>query len=518
MVAAWDEPDAIYCHLAESVTISDDGNTFRFELRPEARWHNGAPITALDVVFSYMTLKSEGHPQFSLPLNVLTEAVAEDDHTVLLVFDGTQSAQAILDIAAYPILSAGWYETRDFTASTLEAPLASGPYKVGRSSPGRFIEYEKVEDYWAADLGTAKGLDLFQTIRIEFYQERQAGFEAFKKGVITWREEFTSKVWATEYVFPAIDDGRVVKRLFADETRPSMQANALNQRRPQFRDREVRDAIALCFDFEWTNENLFYGAYEKSHSIFAGSPYEAEGRPGEAELALIEKLSAAYSFPEGIESEAYRQPASDGSGRDRSRLREAVRLLTAAGWTNDGGVLRNGAGGTLDAEILIRASVFERIFNPWVETMRAIGINASLRLVDPAQYQARLADFDFDIAGYALTWGATPTQGGLESALSSRSADETGSRNWPGIADPLVDTIIAEVGAAKSREEHRAAMLVLDRVLRLRRDWIPSWTSANHRAAYWDMFGFKEPKPDYFWPVERLWWVDPAKAEALGKT
>jgi microcin C transport system substrate-binding protein len=517
MVTAWDEADAIYAHLAETVIISKDGNRFTFALRPEARWHDGTPLTAEDVAFSYMTLKEQGHPQMSLPLGVLTEATAEDARTVTLNFDGTQSAQAILDIATYPVFSKNWYTDRDFTASTLEPPLASGPYKVSRFSAGNYVEYERVEDYWAADLGTARGLDRFQTIRIEFYKERQAGFEAFKKGNITWREEFTSKSWATEYDFPALTEGKVVKTLFPDETRPSMQAMAANQRLERFRDRRVRDAISLCFDFEWTNKNLFYDAYDKSHSLFSGSPYETSGLPDADEQALIERLSAKHEFPSGIESEAYIQPASDGSGRDRSRLREAVRLLDAAGWKNGGGLLRNPAGETLDVEILINASVFERVYNPWVGTMRSIGINASLRLVDPAQYQARTSTFDFDIAGYALTWGATPVSSGLENAFGSRSANEEGSRNWAAIADPLVDAIIHEVGAAKNREEHRAAMRVLDRVLRLRRDWIPNWTSANHRVAYWDMFGFKEPKPDYFWPVERLWWVDAAKAETLGK-
>ena len=517
MADCWDEPDAIYCHLAESVTISDDRNRFTFTLRPEARWHDGTQVTADDVVFSYMTLKEQGHPELLLPLGVLTDATADDDRTVTLHFDGTQSAQAILEIAAFPILSKTWFDTRDFTASTLEPLLASGPYKVGRFSAGSYIEYERVPDYWANDLGTARGLDRFETIRIEFYQERQAAFEAFKKGAITWREEFTSITWATDYDFPALTEGKVVKRLFDREKRPSMQATAVNLRRARFRDRRVRDAISLCFDFEWTNKNLFYDAYEKSHSLFNGSPYETSGPPDDDELALIDKLSDEYELPEEIREDAWREPASDGSGRDRSRLRGAIGLLTEAGWKNDGGLLRNAAGETLDFEILIRSSSFERIFNPWVETMRGIGINASVRLVDPAQYQARTAGFDFDAAVSAIGWTATPVSSSLENVFGSRAAKEEGSRNWTGTADPLIDALIAEVGAAETREQHRIAMRVLDRVLRLKRDWIPNWSSANHRVAYWDMFGFKEPKPDYFWPVERLWWIDGAKAEALGK-
>ncbi|MEM0898932.1 MAG: extracellular solute-binding protein [Pseudomonadota bacterium] len=519
MVTSWDEPDAVYCHLAETVTISDDGNRFTFKLRDIARWHDGTPITAADVKFSFETLKAEGHPQIALPLGPLTEATVEAGNTVTLVFDGTQSAQDILNIAAAtPIISSAYYTENAFSESTLDAPLASGPYRVGRFNAGTFIEYERVDEYWAAELGTQKGLNHFGTIRIDFYQERQAAFEAFKKGDTTWREEFTSKTWATEYNFPSLEDGRVIKTLFDDEKRPSMQAWGVNTRREKFQDRRVRDAIALCFDFEWTNTNLFYGAYAQSHSQFAGSNYEASGVADANELALIEELEQSLELPEGIRNEAYLQPTSDGSGRDRTRLRQATGLLREAGWSRgDSGLLVNDNGETLDLEILIRASVFERILGPFVETMKAVGINASIRLVDPAQFQARTSTFDFDMCGMAMSFTATPTRSSLESIFGSKSADAEGSRNWPGTADPLIDAIIEKVGEAKNREDHQTAMRVLDRVLRLKRDWIPNWTSANHRVAYWDVFGFKPEKPDYFWPVEALWWFDEAKARAIDK-
>ncbi|WP_424993358.1 extracellular solute-binding protein [Oceaniradius stylonematis] len=518
MVSAHDEPDAIYCHVAETVTISEDGNRFTFLLRDIARFHDGAPIAAGDVKFTYDTIKAQGHPDLSLPLRPLAEVIAEDARTVTLVFDGTQSAQAILTIAStYPIQSAAYYADRTFDTSTLEPPLASGPYKVGRFNAGSFIEFERVEDYWARAIGTGAGQNHFQTIRIEFFTERQAGFEAFKKGEVTWRREFTSKTWATEYNFPAITDGRVVQSLIDADVRPSMQAWALNQRRERFADRQVRDAIALCFDFEWTNQNLFYGLYERSHSLFAGSQYEASGLPDVAETALIDKLAADHDLPEGIRDEAHMQPAADGSGRDRARLREATRLLAEAGWRADGeGRLRNAGGETLDVEMLIRSSIFERIYGPYVRTMNLVGINASLRLVDPAQYQARTSDFDFDMVGRAIGWTPTPTQSSLEGVFGAASADLPGSRNLTGAADPLVDALIAEVGAAPDRDAYRTAMRVLDRVLRLRRDWIPNWRAANQFIAYWDMFGFDD-KPDYFWPIEALWWIDEEKARAIGK-
>lgn len=518
MASSHDEPDAVYGHIAETVTISDDGNRFTFRLRDIARFHDGSPITAADVKYSYDTLKADGHPDLALPLGVLDEVVIDDERTVTLVFDGTQSAQAILTISsAYPIFSSSYYADRTFDESTLEPPLGSGPYTVGRFNAGGFIEFERVEDYWARAIGTGAGQNHFQTIRVEFYAERQAGFEAFKKGKVTWRREFTSKTWATEYNFPAIEDGKVIQNEFTVNRRPLMQAWTLNQRRARFRDRRVRDAIALCFDFEWTNQNLFYGLYQRSQSIFGGSQYEAVGRPDEAELALIERLQSEHAFPDGIEDAAHMQPAADGSGRDRARLREATRLLNEAGWTaGDDSLLRNAAGESLDVEFLIRASVFERIYGPFVEVMRMVGINAGLRLVDPAQYQARTTEFDFDMAGLAVSWTPTPTTNGLETMLGSASADVPGSRNWAGAADPLIDALIAEVGGARTRAEHETAMRVLDRVLRLRRDWIPNWTSANQFIAYWDMYGFDD-KPDYFWPIESLWWFDEEKARAIGK-
>lgn len=518
MALAYDEPDAVYCHVAQTVTISDDGNRFTFRLRDIARFHDGTPITALDVKFSYETLKELGHPQISQPLVPLVDVIVEDDSTVTLVFDGTQSAQAILIIAGYPILSATYYSNRSFDAGTLEPPLGSGPYRVGRFNAGSFIEYERVEDYWGRQIGTGNGLAHFQTLRIEFFTERQAGFEAFKKGDIHWRREFTSKTWATEYNFPAVETGRVIQREFPDLARPSMQAWAVNTRRDRFKDRRVRDAIALCFDFEWTNANLFYGIYQRSQSLFSGSPYETSGPPDADEMALIEALAVDYELPQGIGDAAYVHPPSDGSGRDRTRLREATTLLNEAGWTRaSDGRLRNGSGDSLDLEILIRASIFERILGPFVGTMRAVGINASIRLVDPAQFQARTQDFDFDMVGTAMAWQATPTDAGLETVLASTSADLPSSRNWPGTANPLIDALVAAVGDAQTRDEHRTAMRVLDRVLRLKRDWIPNWTGTNQLIAYWDMFGFDADPPDYFWPVELLWWYDEDKAKTIGR-
>jgi len=323
-----------------------------------------------------------------------------------------------------------------------------------------------------------------------------------------------SRVWATEYNFPALVEGRVVKREFPSEKRPSMQAWALNQRRARFQDKRVRQAIGLCFDFEWTKRNLFFDAYERSQSLFERSPYKAEGPPSPEELALLEPLRG--KIPEEAFGPAVLQPASDGSGRDRALLSKASKLLREAGWTREGGRLVKD-GEALTLEYLIDDPTFERVGLPMIENLRAVGVDATIRLVDSAQYEKRQTSFDFDMIGMALSWGATPTRDSLEGMFHSRSAGQEGTHNLPGTADASVDALIDAVGRAQSREELTVAMRALDRVLRARLDWIPNWYAPTHRAAFWNVFGFKEPKPDYGFPVESLWWWDQAKAQTIGK-
>jgi len=515
MAGSLDEPDSLYGLLAETVTIAADRNSFTFRLRPEARFHDGSPVTAADAVFTFDLLKEKGHPQLSLPLSDMTEAVAEDERTFRIGFNGEQSSQTVFAVAGYPVLSKAWFETHPFDGSQMTAPLGNGQYKVGRLSAGRFIEYEKVPDYWGRDLAVNRGLNHFERIRIEFYRERQAGFEAFKKGEILFRQEFTARTWATEYDFPAIRDKRVTKREFPGDLRPTMQAWAVNQRRERFKDARVREAIAHCFDFEWTNRNLFYDAYARAQSCFEKSDFKAEGVPSPEELALMEPLRA--HIPDEAFGEAVMQPVSDGSGRDRTMLRRARQLLIEAGWTAQGNRLVDARGAPLAVEMLVQDESLSRITSPFVENMRAIGIDATIRMVDSAQYQARQADFDFDIVMMALSFDGTPTRDQLANSFHSRAAKASGSRNLSGTENPAIDALIDAAGRATNRNEMITAMRALDRVLRARRDWIPNWYAANHKAAYWDMFGFKEPKPDYGFPVESLWWVDSEKAKAIGK-
>ena len=499
MVRAIDEPDAIYCATAKTVEISADRNSYLFTLREEARFHDGSKLTGEDVAFSFNLIKQKGHPQLSQDMRDLDEIRVVDGNRVELRFNGKQSDRAILEIAATtPIFSKTYYQNREFDSSNLDVPLSSGPWRVGKFSAGQFIEYQRVEKYWARDLPFARGINHFEKLRIEFYSERIAAFEAFKKGDILWREEFTSKVWATEYDFPAVKQGKVVKKLFADELRPSMQGWAINTRRAKFSDIRVRQAIGHCFDFEWTNKNLFYGAYTRSQSLFETSPFKAEGKPAAKELELLNSLKG--DLPPGVFDEALKQPQSDGTGNDRGNMRKAFSLLSEAGWRSQEGRLVDKQGTQLSIEFLIRSKSFEKVLGGMTANLRQLGIKTAIRLVDPSQYQARVEDFEFDIIGSAFSFTSSPTVEGLRKFFHSQSRDVKGSYNAPGVSVAAIDQLVDGLTSVKSRNELIIVMRTIDRVLRAHQFWIPNWYSANHRVAMWDVFGWSEPKPDYDFP------------------
>lgn len=513
MARATDEPDAVYGLLAESVAVSEDGNIFTFTLRDEARFHDGSPVTAEDVVFSLTLLKEKGHPNIAQIVRELVEATAVDAATVQLTLSGQQSRDLIFTLCGLPVFSKIYYSDHDFEASTLHPPLGSGPYKVGRIDAGRSIEFVRVADYWARNLPVAVGLNNFDTIRIDLYRDRQTGFEAFKKGATTYRQEFTSKAWATEYDFPSITTGKVKKVLFPEEARPDLQAWYPNGRRAKFSDPRTRQAIGLCFDFEWTNRNIFYDAYKRGQSFFEKSEFAAKGLPSDAERAVLEPFrdqlpDTAFAAPEP-------PPISDGSGRDRRLLRRASELLAEAGWKNDGGTLRNDGGEALSAEFLINDDVFTRSFSPFVANLESVGIDASIRIVDPTQYRVRVNDFDFDIVLNRVVFSATPLDG-LDLFYGSDAADIPATYNLAGIKDTVIDALLARVPAVQSRDELVTLLRAMDRVLRARHYAIPSWTLASHRVAHWDIFGQPAEKPDYAFTPEITWWFDGDKAAAIG--
>lgn len=513
MARADDEPDAVYGLVAESVSVSDDGNTYTFALREAARFHDGTPVTADDVAFSLLLLREKGHPNISQIVREFVDAEAVNAQTVRLSLSGRQSRDLIFTLVGLPIFSKAYYANRDFEASTMEPPLGSGPYRVGTVSAGRTISFIRDPDYWAKDLPVNVGRYNFDEIRIDFYRDRQISFEALKKGDTTYREEFTSKVWATEYNFPAITSGKVKRLLLPDEARPDIQAWYLNTRRGKFADPRTRQAIGLCFDFEWTNRNIFYDAYARTKSFFEKSDFAAEGLPGPDELALLEPYRS--QLPEAVFGEPVSPPVSDGSGRDRKLLRQAAELLAEAGWTNAGGVMRNDAGETLAIEFLIQDNVFTRALSPFIANLKAIGADGNIRLVDPAQYFSRVNDFDFDVAMNRVTMSATPLDR-LSLFYSSDAADTPGTYNLAGIRNPALDDLLDRVPEVHSRAELVTLLRAIDRILRASHYVVPSWFGAHHRVAHWDIFGRPPETPAYDYAPELTWWFDRDRAAALG--
>lgn len=513
MVASLDEPGSSYGLLAKTVEISENGNRYTFDLRDIATWHDGTAITADDVVFSLQTLQEKGEASIRLQLKEMVSVASPSAGKVVLTFSGKQSVLLPNYVAELPIFPSAFWKDRDFEASILERPLGSGPYRVGNFNAGKFIEYERVDSYWAKDLGVTRGHYHFDIIRLEFFRDRTTAFEAFKKGTITMREEFTSKQWATGYDFPAVKEGRVKQGLIAGESRPKLQAWFINTRNTKFADARTRQAIGLAFDFEWTNKNIFYDAYSRAPSYFQSSPYAATGMPSEAELALLEPLRGR--IPDAAFGEAIVPPISDASGRDRKARVQASKLLAEAGWVLKDGQLIDKNGMELEVEFLINAPTFERILGKYVEALKRLGIKATIRLADPSQYQRRILDFEFDIISRAFSLTATPIEG-LSSFFRSDSRDVVGSNNYSGISDPAIDELLVHISKSKSQAELEVSVAVLDRVLRAHYFTVPSWTSANHRVAYWDIFGIPINKPEYGFQFERTWWYDADKAQAIG--
>ncbi|MGK2921394.1 MAG: extracellular solute-binding protein [Methyloceanibacter sp.] len=509
MVRAADEPDAVYGLAASSAEVADDGMSVTFTLRPKARFSDGSPITADDVVFSFETLKEKGHPIYHQTLRDVTKAEAIDPQTVRYTFQGDLVRDLPLTVAGLPVLSKAYYTEKPFEETTLDPPLGSGPYLIDDFAQGRTIVYKRNPDYWAKDLPVNKGRWNFDKIRYEYFRDRTAGMEAFKAGTYDFREEFTSKVWATEYDFPAIRDGRVKKEVLPDETPSGTQGFFINTRRDKFKDPRVREALALAFDFEWTNRNMFYGLYERTQSFFENSPMKAEGEPSDAERVLIESLDV--EVPEGALEAAVMPPKSDGSGQDRKLLRAAGKLLDEAGWTVENGKRVNGQGEQLSVEFLTFEPTFERILAPYVKNLTQLGIHARIRRVDPAQYQQRLKDFDFDVTTQRYVMRSTPGVE-LRSYFGSQSADLDGSLNLAGIKDPAVDALIEKVVAAKTREDMTIAARALDRVLRAGHYWVPHWYKGSNTVAYWDKFSRPETKPKYDRGILDTWWFDQAEA------
>ena len=509
MSRAEDEPDAVYGLAADKVVVSADRRTFRFHLRDGIKFHDGTPITAADVAFSLPIMKEKGHPYIGTVLREMEQVEAVDDRTVALHFSVKVSRDAPLFAATLPIFSKAYYANRTFDETTLDPPLGCGPYKIGKFEQGRFIEFERVKDWWGANLPIMRGLHNFDVIRYEYYRDRDTAFEGFSGRSYAFREEFTSRVWATRYDFPAIRDGRAKRETIPDERPSGAQGWMINTRRDKFKDPRVREALAYAFDYEWANKNLMFGSYARTQSFFQNSDMMAKGKPSPEEIKLLEPYRG--KVPDEVFGEAWLPPESDGSGQDRRLLRRAAELLNAAGWAVKDGKRANDKGEPLSVEFLF----FERASEPhhalYVKNLTALGVDATMRIVEPVQFRARAQEFDFDITVGRMVFTLTPGDT-LGAYFSSKAAQTKGSFNLSGIADPVVDELIGKVVAANDRTALNTACRALDRVLRAGRYWVPHWYKPSHWIAYWDMFSRPETKPRYARGAPETWWYDAEKA------
>jgi microcin C transport system substrate-binding protein len=511
MTRAGDEPDAMYGLLAKSVEISPDKLIYRFTLRPEARFHDGTTITAHDAAFSLNILKEKGHPIIQQQMRDVVGAEAADDATLVVTFAEKRARDVPLYVASLPIFSKAYYATRPFDESTLDIPLGSGPYKAGKFEVNRYIEFERVRDWWGADLPVSRGMYNFDTVRYEYYRDRDVAFEGFTARSYLFREEFTSRVWATRYDFPAVRDGRVKRETLPDETPSGAQGWFINTRREKFGNPRVREALGYAFDFEWTNKTIMYNAYARTHSVFQNSDMMANGPPPPEELKLLEPFRG--QVPDEVFGTPYVPPVSDGSGQDRALLRKASQLLQDAGLPIRDGKRLLPNGDPLRLEFLLFEPTFQPHHMPFIKNLATLGIEATLRIVDPAQFRARLDDFDFDITVERFSMSATPGDS-MRPYFSSQSAKIKGSKNLAGIASPALDALIERIIGANTRTDLTTACRAFDRVFRAGRYWIPQWYRTNHPIAYWDVFGHPPTPPRYFGGVGaiEMWWSDPGKA------
>jgi microcin C transport system substrate-binding protein len=511
MVSASDEPDAMYGLVAKSVEVGPDKKWVEFALRPEARFHDGSPITTADLIYSFNTLKAEGIPGYRINLKDVDRVTAAGPHKLRYNFrEGAVTRDLPSIIADLPILSKAYHEKVPFNKTTLVPPLTSGPYRVGHIDEGRSLVYERVENYWAKDLPVNVGRHNFDKVQFDFYRDRTVSMQAFKSREYDFREDFYSKNWATGYDFPAVKKAWVIKEEVPNLAPASRQYFVLNLRRKKFQDIRVREAFALAFDFAWTNKNLFYGAYSRTLSLWQNTEMAARKLPNDAEKKLLKSIKG--KIPTSIRTAIY-QPPGEGKGL-RKNLRRAAKRLKQAGWKVIDGKLSDKNGDVLEIELLTISPSFERIFAPIVKNLKRLGIQASIRIIDTAQYTKRMQTFDFDVTSAAFYTSATP---GISERnfWGSDAAKQEGSLNYSGLSDPVIDELLTRIADAPDRPSLTLAARTLDRVLLANHYIIPEWFNATHNLAYWDKFSRPKIKPKYVLGFMDTWWFDVAKADAL---
>ena len=510
-VASADEPFTRYGLLAASMEVAEDRSWIVFELRPEARWHDGRPVTADDVVFTFDIVRKEGSPQLRFYYAAIASVEKLGERRVRFTFSDPENREMPLIVGEQAILPKHYWEGREFGKTTLDPPLGSGPYRVDSLEAGRFIVYRRDPDYWGRDLPVNRGMHNFETLRYDYYRDTTVVIEAFKAGEFDFREENSSRHWATAYDMPEVAQGLLVKTTVEHNRPAGMQGYVFNTRRALFADRRVRNALAWAFDFERSNRTLFYDQYTRTRSYFQNSDLEAKGLPAPDELALLEPYRER--LPPELFTTEYEPPATDGSGRIRDNLRVAYDLLHAAGWSVRDGKLVDGAGTPFEFEVLLVSPLFERITLPYAKNLERLGITARVRTVDAAQYIKRLETYDFDMI--VFVWGQSLSPGNEQMNFwGSAAAEQPGSRNFAGIRDPVVDALVAQLVNAPDRESLVTRTRALDRVLQWGHYVVPHWHIAYDRLLYWNKFGRPEVTP-LRGAQFGTWWVEPEREARL---
>ena len=509
-VGSSDEAFTEYGLLAKSIEWPDDRSWVTFTLRDEAKWHDGKKITSDDVVWTFNTLMEKGHPFYKYYYGDVSEVIKITENKVKFEFSTNTNKELVLIVGQLPVLPKHYWENKNFEETTLDVPIGSGPYKVKSFDAGRSITYELDMDYWGFENNIVPikvGKDNMGSIRYDYYKDRGVEREAFKSGEIDFFSENTSKEWATGYDIDAVTEGLIKKELIPHENPQGMQAFAFNTRKDIFADKRVRKALSFAFDFEWTNKNLFYGAYKRTDSFFENSELASSGLPSQAELAYLNPY--IDQLPKEIFNEEYSNPKTDGSGFIRNELQEATKLLQEAGWKLRDGKLENSNGEPFEFEILLVSPAFERIVLPFIDNLEKLGINASLRTIDSSQYQKRVESFDFDMVVFTFSQSLSPGNE-QRNFWSSGAADTNGSRNIIGIKNNVIDLLIENLINAKDREDLITISRALDRVLLWNYYVIPQWHISAYRVLYWDMFDQPKQKPKYSLGFD-TWWVNQNK-------
>jgi len=516
MTSSFDEASSEYGLIAEAVRMPDDFSSVTFKLRPEARFHDGSPVTPEDVIWSMSELK-KSHPAYNFYYKNVTSGEKTGDLEVTFRFSESGNRELPQIVGQLPVLSKAWWtgkndkgETRNLSETTLEPPLGNGAYKVASVKPGRSISLEKVDDYWGKDLPVNRGSNNFDELFTAYYRDSTVALEAFKGDEYDFRVESSSKDWATAYDFPAVKRGDVIKEEITLKNSQGMQSFAFNIRRKKFADARVRQAFNLAFDFEWANENLFFGQYVRTNSYFSNSELAATGTPGDAELEVLEPLKD--KLPPEVFTTEYTNPVYGSQKNKRNNLRAAAKLLQEAGWKVDAKqVLRNAQGEAFSVEFLLVSPLFERIVLPYVQQLKLLGIQTTVRTVDDSQYTRRTQTFDFDIV--VGSWGQSLSPGNEQRDFwGSASAQRNGSRNLIGIKNEAIDQLIDKVIFARDRAGLVAATKALDRALLWSHYVVPMWHIPYQRVAYWNRFGKPAIQPEHSIGFPSVWWFDEAKA------